>query len=287
MSRARLFSQMLPFCGGGPTDCPPRANEFGPGDCRYRLPLLPRAQHADLRDVLQATSDRDAARCCPGPDPRCGQPVRHRRDWHEQHGADALRVHDSRPVRLPGSPSPPGSRRGRSLLVHGRTDGDSACHRRRALQREPGRTVASGEPASGSSPRWAPVTQGSVHAILTTYDKTGIVEFARGLVELGWTLTATSGTGPRSVRAGAPVTSLEDRPVARLFGGRVKGLHPNRFGGLLYRRGVANDEAVAATRGIPAIDLVAGHPGPHVRDGGCTVQCHHATWSGSTWAGQR
>lgn len=104
-----------------------------------------------------------------------------------------------------------------------------------------------------------------MRAILAPYDKTGLVEFARGLVELGWEILATGGTQAALAAAGVPVT-----PVAEFTGspemleGRVKTLHPRIHGGLLYRRGHAGDEAEVATHGLDSIDLMAGNLYPFV-----------------------
>jgi phosphoribosylaminoimidazolecarboxamide formyltransferase/IMP cyclohydrolase len=104
-----------------------------------------------------------------------------------------------------------------------------------------------------------------MRAILVPYDKTGLVEFARGLRELGWELLATGGTERALREAGLEVT-----PVAEFTGspemleGRVKTLHPRIHGGLLYRRGHAGDEAEVAEHGLGAIDLLAGNLYPFV-----------------------
>ncbi len=104
-----------------------------------------------------------------------------------------------------------------------------------------------------------------MRAILAPYDKTGLVEFARGLVALGWEILATGGTQQALEAASVPVT-----PVAAYTGspemleGRVKTLHPRIHGGLLYRRGHAGDEAEVAAHGLGAIDLMAGNLYPFV-----------------------
>jgi len=93
-------------------------------------------------------------------------------------------------------------------------------------------------------------------ALLSVSDKTGIEEFGKGLVELGWELLSTGGTKARLEAAGIPVTKVSDYTgAAEVFGGRVKTLHPKIHGGILGRRGV--DEAEAAQHDIPWIDLVA------------------------------
>ena len=75
-------------------------------------------------------------------------------------------------------------------------------------------------------------------ALLSVADKTGVVEFARGLAALGVELVSTGGTARALAEAG-----LRVREVAELTGfpemldGRVKTLHPAVHGGLLARRG--------------------------------------------------
>ncbi len=93
-------------------------------------------------------------------------------------------------------------------------------------------------------------------ALLSVSDKTGIVDFARGLVDRGFTLLSTGGTKAALVAAGVPVVAVSAHTGApEIFEGRVKTLHPRVHGGILGRRGV--DDAVAAEQGIDWIDVVA------------------------------
>ena len=95
-------------------------------------------------------------------------------------------------------------------------------------------------------------------AILAPYDKAGIVELARGLHALGWELYATGNTQRVVAVAGVPVTAVAELTGSpEMLGGRVKTLHPLVHGGLLYRRGHAQDETDVAAHGIRSIDLVA------------------------------
>lgn len=92
-------------------------------------------------------------------------------------------------------------------------------------------------------------------ALLSVSDKTGIVELARALAELGVELLSTGGTRALLSQEGLAVTEVADiTGFPELMDGRVKTLHPRIHGGLLGRRDV--DEAVMAEHGIPAIDLV-------------------------------
>ncbi|MDP2327473.1 MAG: bifunctional phosphoribosylaminoimidazolecarboxamide formyltransferase/IMP cyclohydrolase [Dehalococcoidia bacterium] len=102
-------------------------------------------------------------------------------------------------------------------------------------------------------------------AILAVYDKTGIVEFARGLHDMGWELVGTGGTAKAIADAGLPITQVADLTGSpEMLGGRVKTLHPKVHGGLLYRRGLAEDEADVQRYDIPNIDLMAGNLYPFV-----------------------
>ena len=104
-----------------------------------------------------------------------------------------------------------------------------------------------------------------MRAILAPYDKSGLVEFARGLHSLGWELFVTGGTERALTEAGVPVTAVAELTGSpEMLGGRVKTLHPKVHGGLLYRRGHAGDEAEIAEHGIQPIDLVASNLYPFV-----------------------
>ncbi|HTM77324.1 MAG TPA: bifunctional phosphoribosylaminoimidazolecarboxamide formyltransferase/IMP cyclohydrolase, partial [Devosia sp.] len=95
-------------------------------------------------------------------------------------------------------------------------------------------------------------------ALLSVFDKSGVVDFARGLQAAGVELVSTGGTHRLIAEAGLPV-----REVAELTGfpemmdGRVKTLHPNVHGGLLAVRDNPEHQAAMDAHGIGAIDLVA------------------------------
>ncbi|HET6172970.1 MAG TPA: bifunctional phosphoribosylaminoimidazolecarboxamide formyltransferase/IMP cyclohydrolase, partial [Gaiellales bacterium] len=94
-------------------------------------------------------------------------------------------------------------------------------------------------------------------ALISVSDKTGLLELAQGLVELGVELIATSGTASYLGEHGLESTRVEDLTgVAEMFGGRVKTLHPSLHGALLARRDDAGDQASMAEHGIEPIDLV-------------------------------
>ncbi len=94
-------------------------------------------------------------------------------------------------------------------------------------------------------------------ALLSVADKSGLIPFAQGLVEQGWTLLSTGGTAAALQAAGLPVQTVESvTGFPEILGGRVKTLHPAVHGGILARREPAHLEELARHR-IAPIDLVA------------------------------
>jgi phosphoribosylaminoimidazolecarboxamide formyltransferase / IMP cyclohydrolase len=94
-------------------------------------------------------------------------------------------------------------------------------------------------------------------ALVSVSDKTGLVPFARRLAALGVELLSTGGTHKALADSGVKVVGVGDYTQApEILGGRVKTLHPRVHGGILYRRGLASDEADVKARDIPPIDLV-------------------------------
>src|SRR5512133_2276535 len=94
-------------------------------------------------------------------------------------------------------------------------------------------------------------------ALVSVSDKAGLVPFARRLAALGVELLSTGGTQKALADAGVPVVQVGEYTQApEILGGRVKKLHPRVHGGILYRRGLASDEADVKARDIPPIDLV-------------------------------
>src|SRR5256886_16004875 len=95
-------------------------------------------------------------------------------------------------------------------------------------------------------------------ALLSVSDKRGLVEFARGLAELGVELLSTAGTAKLLADAGLRVTQVSDHTgFPEMLDGRVKTLHPKIHGGLLGRRDVPAHVAEMRAHGIEPIDLVA------------------------------
>jgi phosphoribosylaminoimidazolecarboxamide formyltransferase/IMP cyclohydrolase len=94
-------------------------------------------------------------------------------------------------------------------------------------------------------------------ALLSVFDKTGVVDFARQLGALGIELVSTGGTARLLREAGLAVRDVAELTGwPEMLGGRVKTLHPKVHGGILYRRGLDADRAEAAQHGIVPIDLV-------------------------------
>ena len=94
-------------------------------------------------------------------------------------------------------------------------------------------------------------------AILSVYDKTGLLKFAKGLADLGWTLLASGGTATLLRQNSISVTEVADYTGSpEILGGRVKTLHPAIHGGLLARP-TEEDHAQLLELGWDYIDLVA------------------------------
>ena len=94
-------------------------------------------------------------------------------------------------------------------------------------------------------------------ALISVSDKTGVVEFAKGLVALGWEILSTSGTMKLLKESGVPVTSVSDvTGFPEICDGRVKTLHPKIHGALLARRDIPEHMKELKDNGIETIDLV-------------------------------
>ncbi len=98
---------------------------------------------------------------------------------------------------------------------------------------------------------------GVERALLSVFDKTGIVEFARRLAALKIEILSTGGTAKLLREEGVTVEDVSEfTGWPEMLGGRVKTLHPKVHGGLLYRRNHAEDLNQAKQYGISPIDLV-------------------------------
>ncbi len=110
-------------------------------------------------------------------------------------------------------------------------------------------------PARGGSPSLS--LDGRSAALISVYDRTGVVDLARELVARGATIYATGGTRTHLLAhdiAALDVGELTGFPA--LFDGRVKTLHPRVFGGILVDRGNASHRDEAERHGVPSIDTV-------------------------------
>jgi len=94
-------------------------------------------------------------------------------------------------------------------------------------------------------------------ALLSVSDKRGVVDFARGLADLGVQLVSTGGTARSLTEAGLEVRSIEDfTGFPEIMDGRVKTLHPRLYAGLLAVRSDPEHVAALAAHEIEEVDLV-------------------------------
>src|SRR5260370_20734364 len=94
-------------------------------------------------------------------------------------------------------------------------------------------------------------------ALISVFDKTEIVDFAKKLAALRIEILSTGGTAKLLREAGVAVRDVSEfTGWPEMLGGRVKTLHPKVHGGLLFRRNLPEDQKQAAEHGIAPIDLV-------------------------------
>lgn len=94
-------------------------------------------------------------------------------------------------------------------------------------------------------------------ALFSVSDKTGVVEFARQLEDLGWEIIATGGTMKLLQEAGLKIINISEvTGFPEICDGRVKTLHPKVHGGLLGRRDLESHRAQLKENGIEFIDMV-------------------------------
>jgi phosphoribosylaminoimidazolecarboxamide formyltransferase/IMP cyclohydrolase len=99
------------------------------------------------------------------------------------------------------------------------------------------------------------------------YDKTGLLDLAQGLVDLGWELIASGKTAAALAEAGVPVTEVAEVTGApEMLGGRVKTLHPKVHGGILADRSNPSHLADLDAQGVEPIDLVVCNLYPFASD---------------------
>ncbi len=96
-----------------------------------------------------------------------------------------------------------------------------------------------------------------MRVLISVYDKTGMVDLARGLVDLGWEVVASGGTSSALADAGVPYIEVEAVTASpEMLGGRVKTLHPAVHGAILADRDKPEHLADLDARGIVPVDLV-------------------------------
>ena len=99
---------------------------------------------------------------------------------------------------------------------------------------------------------------GEKRALISVSDKTGVVDFAKGLAELGYELVSTGGTATALRDAGLPVINVSDiTGYPECLDGRVKTLHPAVHGGILAMREKPEHMQQLEELGIKPIDIIA------------------------------
>ncbi|MEQ9200787.1 MAG: bifunctional phosphoribosylaminoimidazolecarboxamide formyltransferase/IMP cyclohydrolase, partial [Rhodospirillales bacterium] len=94
-------------------------------------------------------------------------------------------------------------------------------------------------------------------ALISVYDKTGLVDFGRALADMGVHILSTGGSARMLADAGIPVTEVSDHTgFPEMLDGRVKTLHPKIHGGLLGLRDNREHGKTMASHGIAPIDLL-------------------------------
>mgnify|MGYP006280529109 FL=1 len=115
-----------------------------------------------------------------------------------------------------------------------------------------------------------------MNALLSVSDKTGIVDLARQLHQLGLGLISTGGTAKLIAEAGLPVTEVAQvTGFPEMLDGRVKTLHPKIHGGLLARRDLPEHRSALQQHGIDTIDVLVVNLYPFestVAKAGCTLE---------------
>src|SRR5258706_412457 len=130
-----------------------------------------------------------------------------------------------------------------------RSPSSPAARRRASPPARPGRAAT----AAGPAPR----PPGVARALLSVSDKRGIVDFARGLAELGIELISTGGTARELEGAGIDVRPIDDfTGFPEIMDGRVKTLHPKLYAGLLAVRDNPEHLQAAEDNDIEYVDLV-------------------------------
>src|SRR6266576_1722424 len=120
--------------------------------------------------------------------------------------------------------------------------------------------LSQGDVKGSSAAGMEPAAPGEVRvrrALLSVSDKRGIVDFARGLDELGVEVVSTGGTARELAGAGVAVRPIEEfTGFPEVMEGRVKTLHPRLYAGLLARRDEDSHLQTAAEQEVEQVDLV-------------------------------
>ena len=96
------------------------------------------------------------------------------------------------------------------------------------------------------------------YALLSVSDKTGIVDFAEGLIRSGYQIISSGGTHAVLQAEGIPVMRVSDYTGSpEILDGRVKTLHPKIHGGILSQRGNSSHDLDCKVNRIELIDIVA------------------------------
>lgn len=108
-----------------------------------------------------------------------------------------------------------------------------------------------------------------MRALVSVYDKTGVVEFAQQLVGVGCEIISSGGTAATLASAGVPVVAVDDvTGGSEMLDGRVKTLHPAIHGAILADRAKPDHMAQLVERGLEPIDLVVCNLYPFGSDPG-------------------
>ena len=111
-------------------------------------------------------------------------------------------------------------------------------------------------------------------ALISVYDKTGVADFGRALVDLGYEIISTGNTFRALEQAGVPVTQVSEvTGFPEIMDGRVKTLHPLIHGGILARP-IPSHMGQAQELGIELIDIVVGNLYPFAQ----TIAREGVTW---------
>ncbi len=129
--------------------------------------------------------------------------------------------------------------------------------------------IEPGAAPSSSVQAAAPGEVQVARALLSVSDKTGVVEFARGLTDLGIEIISTGGTALTLSEAGVPARTIAELTgFPEIMDGRVKTLHPKLYASLLAARDNPDHIAAAHAHAVEPVDLVCVNVFPFERTAG-------------------